>query len=109
MIRYLYLALEEKLLAITDEQETPQPLFKHCDLWNRQVEFLEQETPFETPAVFVEFTNTEWRTLGQHVQDADLSDSGLDFRPYVGMRLTILLDEFGIVRELQGLAVAFHG
>ena len=73
MIRYLYLALEEKLLAITDEQENPQPLFKHCDLWNRQVEFLEQETPFETPAVFVEFTNIEWRTLGQHVQEADLT------------------------------------
>lgn len=73
MIRYLYLALEEKLLAITDEQENPQPLFKHCDLWNRQVEFLEQETPFQTPAVFVEFTNIEWRTLGQHVQDADLT------------------------------------
>lgn len=73
MIRYLYLALEEKLLAITDEQENPQPIFKHCDLWNRQVEFMEQETPFETPAVFVEFTNIEWRTLGQHVQDADLT------------------------------------
>ena len=73
MIRYLYLALEEKLLAITDEQENPQPIFKHCDLWNRQVEFLEQETPFQTPAVFVEFTNIEWRTLGQHVQEADLT------------------------------------
>ena len=73
MLKHLYLALEEKLLAITDEQENPQPLFKHCDLWNRQVEFLEQETPFQTPAVFVEFTNIEWRTLGQHVQEADLT------------------------------------
>lgn len=73
MLKHLYLALEEKLLAITDEQENPQPIFKHCDLWNRQVEFLEQETPFQTPAVFVEFTNIEWRTLGQHVQEADLT------------------------------------
>ena len=73
MIRYLYLALEQKLLAINDEQLNPQPVFKHCDLWNRQVEFLEQETPFQTPAVFVEFADIQWRTDGQHIQDAGLT------------------------------------
>lgn len=74
MIKYLYLELEKKLLAITDEQPQPQHIFKHCDLWNRQVEFLEQETPFQTPAVFVEFPEEiQWRTDGQHIQDADLT------------------------------------
>lgn len=73
MIRYLYLALEKMLLAINDEQPKPQPVFKHCDLWNRQVEFLEEETPFQTPAVFVEFADIQWRTDGQHIQDADLT------------------------------------
>lgn len=74
MIRYLYLALERKLLAINDEQTKPKPVFKHCDLWNRQVEFLEKETPFQTPAVFVEFPDEiQWRTDGQHIQDADLT------------------------------------
>lgn len=74
MIRYLYLALERKLLAINDEQPEPKPVFKHCDLWNRQVEFLEKETPFQTPAVFVEFPDEiQWRTDGQHIQDADLT------------------------------------
>ena len=73
MLKHLYLTLEQKLLAITDEQENPQPLFKHCDLWNRQVEFLEQETPFQTPAVFVEFEPLQWRTDGRHIQDADLT------------------------------------
>lgn len=74
MIRYLYLELEKKLLAINDEQPQPQHIFKHCDLWNRQVEFLEQETPFQTPAVFVEFPEEiQWRTDGQHIQDADLT------------------------------------
>ena len=76
MIKNLYLTLEQKLLAVTDEQPNPQPLFKHCDLWNRQVEFLEQETPFQTPAVFVEFPEEiQWRTDGQHIQDADLTIS----------------------------------
>ena len=73
MIKQLYLAIEQKLLAITDGQPDPKPLFKHCDLWNRQVEFIEQETPFQTPAVFVEFTDIQWRTDGQHIQDADLT------------------------------------
>ena len=73
MLKHLYLTLEQKLLAITDEQPNPQPIFKHCDLWNRQVEFLEQETPFQTPAVFVEFADIQWRTDGQHIQDADLT------------------------------------
>lgn len=74
MIKYLYLELEKKLLAINDEQPKPRPVFKHCDLWNRQVEFLEQETPFQTPAVFVEFPEEiQWRTDGQHIQDADLT------------------------------------
>ncbi|MBQ8958712.1 MAG: hypothetical protein IJ057_09500 [Bacteroidales bacterium] len=74
MIKYLYLELEKKLLAINDEQPKPRPVFKHCDLWNRQVEFLEKETPFQTPAVFVEFPNEiQWRTDGQHIQDADLT------------------------------------
>lgn len=73
MLKHLYLTLEQKLLAVTDEQPNPQPLFKHCDLWNRQVEFVEQETPFQTPAVFVEFEPLQWRTDGQHIQDADLT------------------------------------
>lgn len=74
MIKYLYLELEKKLLAINDEQPKPRPVFKHCDLWNRQVEFLEKETPFQTPAVFVEFPDEiQWRTDGQHIQDADLT------------------------------------
>lgn len=74
MIKNLYLAIEQLLLAITDEQPQPQHIFKHCDLWNRQVEFIEQETPFQTPAVFVEFPEEiQWRTDGQHIQDADLT------------------------------------
>lgn len=72
MIKHFYLALEQKLLAITDEQQpTPLQLFKHCDLWNRQVEFIEQETPFQTPAVFVELSNLKWSTCGNNIQEAE--------------------------------------
>ena len=68
MLKNLYLAIEQKLMAINDEKG--QPLFKHFDLWNRQVEFIEQETPFVTPAVFVEFMPLQWRTDKSFTQDA---------------------------------------
>lgn len=34
---------------------------RHIDLWNRNVEFLEQERPWPTPAVFIEFGEIGWR------------------------------------------------
>lgn len=71
MLKNLYLAIEQKLMAVTDGQD--RPVFKHFDLWNRQVEFIEQETPFDTPAVFVEFMPVEWRTDKSNTQDATLS------------------------------------
>ena len=36
------------------------PEVRHIDLWNHNVEFLEQEDPWERPAVFVEFGAIEW-------------------------------------------------
>jgi hypothetical protein len=72
MLAQLYLAYEQRLKEIVNPA-TGEPLFQHFDLWNRQVEFIEQETPFVTPAVFFEFSPIQWRTLGQQVQDADLT------------------------------------
>ena len=34
---------------------------KHVDLWNHNVEFIEQEDAWARPAVFVEFGTIEWR------------------------------------------------
>lgn len=71
MKKQLYLAIKNRLKNIPGADG--EPLFKHFDLWNQQVEFIEQETPFQTPAVFVEFMPLQWRTLGNRVQDADLT------------------------------------
>lgn len=35
-------------------------VIKHIDLWNHNVEFLEQETAWDRPAVFVEFGVITW-------------------------------------------------
>jgi len=70
MRRMLYLGLTEALKELKDE--SGQPLIRHIDLWNEQVEFIEQEEPFDTPAVFIEFRPVQWRTLSGTVQQADV-------------------------------------
>jgi len=36
-------------------------LFRHVDLWNRNVEFVDQEDSWERPALFLEFGAIEWQ------------------------------------------------
>jgi hypothetical protein len=42
------------------------PEIKHVDLWNHNVEFLEDETPFPRPAVFIEYGTITWQRLQGH-------------------------------------------
>ena len=39
------------------------PEVRHVDLWNQNVEFIEEETAWERPAVFVEFGPIAWSPL----------------------------------------------
>ncbi len=57
----LYQAIKLKL-----EQDVPE--VKHIDLWNHNVEFLEQEDAWARPAVFVEFGTIGWEPFagGKH-------------------------------------------
>ena len=70
MRKLIYLSLIGRLKELKDN--AGQPEVKHFDLWNEQVEFIEQEEPFGTPAVFVEFRPVRWSTLGGMVQQADV-------------------------------------
>lgn len=67
MRKRIYLAVVERLKEITGEIE-----IKHFDLWNQNVEFIEQDTAFDMPAVFVEFAPILWKTLGNNIQQADI-------------------------------------
>ena len=62
----IYKALVEKLKEYTDEAGNQ--VLKHFDLWNEQVDFIEDEAPFETPAVFVEFKTINWSDTMQGLQ-----------------------------------------
>ena len=70
MRKMIYLGLTEWLKGLKDGDG--QPLIRHIDLWNEQVEFIEQEEPFATPAVFIEFRPVQWATLGGTAQQADV-------------------------------------
>ena len=37
------------------------PEVQHVDLYNENVEYVDEESPWERPAVFIEFDDIEWR------------------------------------------------
>ncbi len=41
---------------------------KHIDLWNPNVEFIEQETAWDRPAVFIEFVPFKWISIVPQVE-----------------------------------------
>jgi len=48
--------------ADMDDELYPRAI-KHIDLWNHNVEFIEQEAAWERPAVFIEFVPFKWKTI----------------------------------------------
>ena len=69
MRKFLYLSLMDKIFAL--KNEVGESVIKTVDLWNEQVEFIEQEDPFELPAIFIEFQPIRWMSLSGNVQQAD--------------------------------------
>lgn len=60
MTRELFSAL---VAAIKSVQKDGEQLIKHVDLWNRNVEFIDQESAWPRPAVFIEFGQATYRIL----------------------------------------------
>ena len=59
-----YADLRERLEALPD--------FQHIDLWHEQVDYLSEEHPFPTPAIFFEFNTLEIDDAGELMQNANL-------------------------------------
>ncbi|MFR9545336.1 MAG: hypothetical protein SNJ29_07135 [Rikenellaceae bacterium] len=54
--------LTEQALSELKEGDTePNYAIKHIRLWNRQVEYIEGEIPFQLPAIFIEFGEMVWQ------------------------------------------------
>lgn len=69
----IVVASEQMLGTLKSEGKSPNYAIKHISLWNRQVEFIEDENIFTMPAVFIEFGKIQWRHQSGGVQDAELT------------------------------------
>lgn len=70
MRKQLFLDIRNCLETIKDNEGNN--VFQHFDLWNQNVEFLEQNSPFQVPAVFIEFVPIQWQSQGLNKQNAEL-------------------------------------
>ena len=62
----LYVTPEGRYRLVEPGFEVPEGwerAIKHIDLWNHNVEFIEQEEQWERPAVFVEFQPIVWNAI----------------------------------------------
>lgn len=55
---------------------------KHIDLWNHNVEFIDQEVPWNRPAVFIEFVPFKWNAIV----------SGIEYRAQPLVNLHVVTD-----------------
>ncbi|MDD7303044.1 MAG: hypothetical protein PUG76_00665 [Prevotellaceae bacterium] len=62
-------------------------IVKHIDLWNHNVEFIEQEESWERPAVFVEFVPIRWVAI----------QPGAEYRAEAQINLHVVTDWSGSV------------
>lgn len=62
MRKELYDKIRNALLQLEDGE------IAHIDLWNHNVEFIEQETAWARPAVFIEFEPVQWISIQPGVQ-----------------------------------------
>ncbi|GHT15077.1 hypothetical protein AGMMS4956_14280 [Bacteroidia bacterium] len=67
MRKQLYNFISDLLRAIDGEP------VKHIDIWNNQIAFIEDEQPFATPAVFIEFAPIRWNFVGGTTYEADIT------------------------------------
>lgn len=58
----VYFDAAAEYMVDTDSVEQDRAI-KHIDLWNHNVDFLEQEAPWPRPAVFIEFVPFKWHAI----------------------------------------------
>lgn len=80
--------------ADVDDELYPRAI-KHIDLWNRNVEFIDQDTPWERPAVFIEFEPIRWNDIVPAVE----------YRAEANVRLHIVTDWAPAYKDFAGVGI----
>ena len=93
-LRCLYWTQRGTVLIIDDVEGNEIPegvkrVFPYIDLWNHNVEFIEQEENWERPAVFVEFSPIHWITIVP----------GVEYRAEPEIKFHIVTDWKGAVSD----------
>lgn len=92
--------------ADADDSLYPRAI-KHIDLWNHNIEFIEQENAWARPAVFIEFVPFKWRAIVP----------GVEYRAEPLINLHIVTDwaeqknigEFRLLDKIHGLLAGLEG
>ncbi len=80
---------------------------EHVDLWNHNVEFIEQETAWERPAVFIEFQPIKWNVIV----------TGVEYRADIYVNLHVVTDwkggdgigEFRLLEKIHEVLAGLSG
>ena len=104
-IEELYL---EQQQIITDSL----PEIKHVDLWHEQISFLEEEHPFQAPAVFFAYGSNSMEDAGNKIQKVNLQvDVYYYFETFAdtarnAKRQSVALD---YLKTISKINACFHG
>lgn len=100
---------EDEYFCVDDgiESEPEDRVIKHIDLWNHNVEFLEQEAPWPRPAVFIEFVPFKWHAIVP----------GVEYRAQPQINLHVVTDwaeqtdigEFRLLDKIHELLAGLEG
>lgn len=104
MRKIIFLTLRQALLAVADSQG--EALVRHVDLWNNQLSYIEEEQPFDTPAVFVEFGPIDWQPLPHGAREAVVS---ISLHVVTDSRVGRWAEAVGRFDLLDSINAALHG
>lgn len=104
MRKIIYQTIENALLAILDENQLP--VINHVSLWNNQLLYAEEEQPFNTPAVFIEFRDIPWNILPHGRREAVVT---INLHVVTDSRLGRWADAVEVFDLLDQINAALHG
>lgn len=104
MRKIIYQTISNALLAIFDENQ--QPVINHVSLWNNQLLYAEEEQPFNTPAVFIEFRDIAWNVLPRGRREAVVT---VNLHVVTDSRLGRWADAVDVFDLLDQINAAIHG
>lgn len=79
---------------------------EHVGLWNNQLQYIEKEQPFNTPAVFVEFSPIQWQHLLHGVREAAVT---VTLHVVTDSRVGTWADVINVFDLLDCINAALHG